>query len=405
MKKNLLFASILLAATANSQEVVSVQAGYTNQAYYSLNNGEISNIVNNDWDLAFETGAFNTGIRINGTLDWSVYTASNDTTDWANLDTAGFSTWTPLHNSDLSWSEGAFNQANDPNNPYDIGWGIYNPTSHAITGDKIFVLEASNGDIKKLWIKNLVNGTIKIQVADLDNNNLVNQSIIKGNYSDKNLVYYAIASNTVIDREPLATDWDLVFTKYIGEIAPDTYYAVTGVLTNPYTSLYEANGDLASNLTYNNAIPFNTEINTIGYDWKSYSFSAGGYVLDDSLVFFIESQNGDVFKLVFTGFGGSSTGDFEFTLTQIGAASIASTPAANALNIYPNPAIDILHIENANNIQSISILNMNGQIVRDQNIQNQSIIQFDINNLPNGIYVLKATQTDGSIYNSKFIKK
>ena len=36
---------------------ISLQPSYTNQSFYSMENGEVANVDNADWDLAFSTGA------------------------------------------------------------------------------------------------------------------------------------------------------------------------------------------------------------------------------------------------------------------------------------------------------------------------------------------------------------
>ncbi|MDX1348678.1 MAG: T9SS type A sorting domain-containing protein [Putridiphycobacter sp.] len=407
MRKILLPLTIFTSLFSIGQTVseqVSIQPGYTNQAYYSIQNGEISNISNNDWDLAFEIGSFGTGVRINGTLDWSVYVASTDTTTWATTDTTGLSTWTPLHNSDISWGEGAFNKDYDPNNQFDIGWGIYNPTTHKITGNRIFVLKASDGTVKKLWIKSMNNGTFKVLIDDLANANLTTLEIVKGDYAGKNFVYYNISNNTILDREPLASDWDFVFTKYMSEIAPNTFYPVTGVLINPSVDIYEASGADATDLTFDSSVPFSTEINTIGSDWKSYSFALNDYVIQDSLAFFIQPASGDVYKLVMTDFGGSSNGIFEFDLTQIGTASISEPTLEKDFSIYPNPAVNEIFIAGAENLISMQIFNLAGKAILQIRAEGSDIIQINTQALSTGTYIVQAIDKNGRSTMSKFVK-
>ena len=45
---------ILISQNISSQfsDSVYLSASYTNQSYYNLNSGEVSNIDNNNWDLA-----------------------------------------------------------------------------------------------------------------------------------------------------------------------------------------------------------------------------------------------------------------------------------------------------------------------------------------------------------------
>ena len=34
---------------------ISMNSGYTNQSFYSMQNGEVLNIANDNWDIAFST--------------------------------------------------------------------------------------------------------------------------------------------------------------------------------------------------------------------------------------------------------------------------------------------------------------------------------------------------------------
>jgi len=73
------------------------------------------------------------------------------------------------------------------------------------------------------------------------------------------------------------------------------------------------------------------------------------------------------------------------------------------INIYPNPANDILFIENSKNIdiRTISILNIYGQIVREFE---PHTTQLEISNIPVGIYFLKIATEQGDVM-KKVIKQ
>lgn len=68
------------------------------------------------------------------------------------------------------------------------------------------------------------------------------------------------------------------------------------------------------------------------------------------------------------------------------------------INIYPNPTIDFLNLENANG--DYLITNLNGQVVNKGNINGNSI---DVRNLPTGNYIISITGTN-SISQLSFIK-
>ena len=66
---------------------ISLNNGYSNQSFFSLSNGEISNVSNDNWDLAFATDPFSTAIRINGGKGVELYNYDlGDTSDWSVID-------------------------------------------------------------------------------------------------------------------------------------------------------------------------------------------------------------------------------------------------------------------------------------------------------------------------------
>lgn len=72
----------------------------------------------------------------------------------------------------------------------------------------------------------------------------------------------------------------------------------------------------------------------------------------------------------------------------------------NNLKIYPNPTSDILNIQTDLAIESISVYNQLGQLVKNQ--KQQSI---DLTNVPNGLYILQIKLEDGQTATQKIIKK
>jgi len=70
----------------------------------------------------------------------------------------------------------------------------------------------------------------------------------------------------------------------------------------------------------------------------------------------------------------------------------------NSILAYPNPANDILNIEfNNNHVINLSLVNMMGQIIYSETPDALSKTQISLNNLPEGIYLLKLTTKEGSI--------
>ena len=77
----------------------------------------------------------------------------------------------------------------------------------------------------------------------------------------------------------------------------------------------------------------------------------------------------------------------------------------NSFSIYPNPSNGVITIQASNSINTVNIYNMIGNLVMVKNISNNQA-NLNIENLTNGVYFMELNlESDGSILNSKFIKK
>ena len=396
----LLMAALYTGLHASAQETVSMGSGYSNENYYSLSSGDEISVVRDNWDIAFASdglGSSSSTIRINGSIGTELYLFSNDTADWGSLDTTGFQ-WSQLINSETDWSTGAF-QNQTPASGFDLGWGTYNSITHIVSGDRIFLLKLANGVYKKLIIDQLTGGEFTFHYADLDGSNLVETSVSKSNYAGKNFGYYSLQNNVSLDREPLANSWDLLFTKYVVDLGGGYLYGVTGVLANAGIQVAQAN-------SVNNVLTeswqghsFDDNIGTIGWDWKSFNMTTFAYEIEDSLVYFIEDEIGNIHKVVFTGFGGSSTGDFIFTKEVVNAVGLTEFKN-EILNVYPNPASGIINVifsSNENEI-ALSIVGLSGRTVASRELNvNAGMAQesIDISHLNSGVYLLTLRTSKG----------
>ena len=313
---------------------VSLSPGYANQSFYSMQNGEIINISNEDWDIAFSTDAFSATIRINDGKGVELYTYPlGDTSSWTTINNSSINILTnPMYNSDTKWSSGAFdtNQVGG----FDYGWGIYNLQNHHIVGDSLFIIKTVNGTWKKLWMERKSSGAYIFKYANLDGTNEISDNILASNYDNKLFIYYSLDNNILLDREPPLSNWDITFTKYITEVQ-STPYSVTGVLSNEGIEVAQADG-LQNPLSYTNysSHVFQTDINTIGYDWKTFQ---GSYILDPERCFFIRDYDQNIWRLFFTNFDGMSTGNIEFNTELITSTNISETEKQSTLTVYPNP--------------------------------------------------------------------
>ena len=419
MKKLGLYVGILLLSYNTSaqvnEETVTIGQGYQNQAFYSLANGEISQNDKNNWDLAFEAYSFGAGIRINdakGLKLWRYPNADNSAFG-TSLDTTGISNWSQLINSDEFWEIGAFNKTANPNNQFDLGWGTYNTTTHVITGDSLFILEKSNGDLIQIDIQNISSGAFNFRYADLDGQNIENNAVLKSEFSGKIFGYFNLDSGQTLDLEPLSSKWELLFTSYVTYLGPNMPYGVTGVLSNAGVEVAKVE-NVANTTTFNDwsSSIFKEEINTIGYNWKSLNYQTFQFEVDDSLVYFVKSKQDEIWKIVFTGFGGSANGNYEFTTELMSTASLSNHKKNDTkFTVYPNPVqsenITIVYDLPSNENAELFITDISGKIVHREAfnaIEGLTTKQIQLANLKPGIYMVNLKLNNG-VLTQKLIKQ
>lgn len=392
---NFILFSCLFNVLIAQNNQISLNPGYTHQSFYSMQNGEILNITNNDWDIAFSTDAFSSTIRINDGQGVELYTYQDgDTSAWNMINSSTTNILTsPMYNSDTSWDYGAFG-VNQASGMMDYGWGVYNIVTHHIVGDSLFIIKTVDGNWKKLWLDKKAGGTYEFKYADLDGANEISTSVPASNYSNKRFIYYSLSQDLIIDREPALSSWDITFTKYITPVQ-GTPYGVTGALSNQGIKIADAT-NITSPFTYvdYNAHTFSQEINTIGYNWKTFDMSSFTYTLDNDRCFFIKDYNQNVWRIIFTQFDGSSTGNIEFNTQSLSSTSVSNIANTNnSLNIYPNPAnnqdISIIYEAVENNV-SLKISDISGRVVYSNILPGGGLKRYSIPSyyFDKGVYIV-----------------
>jgi len=340
----LVFVLFSISLTSNGQgtmvpDSIIMSAQYADEVYYNLDGGVILTSPRNTWDIAFRTKKLSSSILTNDGSGVVLYTYPNaDTTGWYSVDTSGLSGWTPMFNDPADWENGAFSR-NATGHP-DYGWGKYNEITHNLVGDSLFIIKARDGSFKKLWIVRKYSSldTYYFRYANLDGTNEQSVSCNLDGLTDKDLIGYSFAANSLVNFEANIDTWDIVFTKYMSVQPNGTPYPVVGVLSNqgvktkkfhPVPLAYDDFG----------AGTWDSTRSSIGWDWKVFDNGTFSYKIVDSTVYFITALTGDIYKLVFTTFAGSSTGIVKFNRMKAAGAGTGE-PGANSiqLNVYPNPA-------------------------------------------------------------------
>lgn len=383
-------------------DMVSIQNGYTNQSFYSMVNGEVANVINTDWDIAFQLRGYAASILINSKRGVSLWKANKDISQWSSMTTADTTGIVSdpayqLFNSDTSWDFGAFNRTNNASNQFDLGWGEYNYITHIITGDSVFFIKVGPTDYRKLRIDDLTGGIYNFRFANLDGTGEVVTSLNKQNFQNKFFGYFSIVNNTTIDREPVYNSWDLTFCQYFAQTP--IAYMVTGVLSND--SVYVAKAyPVDTALTTPAGFNFSGDMNAIAYEWKSYNMGTNMWDIADSTVYFVQDRTGYLWKMIFTGFGGSTNGNFIFEKGPANQTGLFENSPVKSFGVYPNPtsgfARMMLQTEEAG-MATIQLVDLNGKTVLQQ-VQwlNGGLNTLDMNlsDLNAGIYQAVVRQGD-----------
>jgi hypothetical protein len=408
----LLVAGSNFSASSNpsngTPDSVIMGQGYASDIYYSFENGVVATVSRSNWDIGFHTSLWSATIITNGGAGINLYTYPNaDTTGWATVDTAGITAWPIMYDSEDNWEDGAFvrNAGGHP----DYGWGKYNPISHDVVGDSVYILKTSANAYKKIWIqrKNSINNKYFIRLANLDGSDDHVVELDINPFRNTNFVYYDLASENFVEREPDTASWDILFTKYMGIQPNETMYGVVGVLSNFDVYANEFYPVAPDFIDYA-SMPFDSTKSSIGWEWKTFDMNTVTWSVADSAAFFVRTRKGDIYKLVFTSFEGTSTGKIIFTREPLTSGVADQARFSPEVSVYPNPVRDRLTIDFGKQISGeavVSIFDITGRQVYSSNIQaDNRTVSLSIGELSlhKGFHLIKIETADRA-YSSKFM--
>ncbi|MFZ1749849.1 MAG: HmuY family protein [Saprospiraceae bacterium] len=395
-------------STGQSFVEMSTGAGYNKQSFVKLSTGAQKQVNNDSWDLAFSAFGFqDAGIFINESAGSTMgqnlpltelYYAQ--TTDWsAAIDVEKIKDVTYL-NSEASWVYGAFNETRDTLNPFDYGWGKYQPATNRVIGDKVFVMRLRNGEFRKVKIESLTGTTYTFKYAKLDGTGEVTKTLNKltDNRGQK-LIFFSFTTNNTVDVLP-ATGFDLMYCRYIS-LAKDPngtivqQYNVTGVLTGPGVQTAKATGINPTTVSLNDyKDKFVSKTDAIGYDWKN--LVGTGWVIDATTVYFVKTEDGKIYKLQFIDFEGSATGTAVIQKTDLGVSSSNEIEGVET-GIFPNPVSNQLFIsldisESLSGNLRTEVIDISGKVMTSGTIDASSgfkVLEINTADWNAGMYFVK----------------
>ncbi len=393
------------AASVNGPDSLTLGPGYSNDVYFSFENGVVAEVPRANWDIAFHTTVWTASIITNGGSGVNLYVYPNsDTAGWATVDTAGMAAWPALYDNEDDREDGAFNRGSAGHPDY--GWGKYNPINHDVVGDSLYIIKTLSGAYKKIWIlrKNSIANTYYLRYANLDGSEEKNMQLAINPHRNRNFIHYSFATDAFVEREPDTASWDIHFTKYMAIQSNGTPYSVVGVQNNfkVYGNQFQGVGPDFTDWT---SQPLDSTLSPIGWEWKTFDMNTFTWTVADSNAFFVQTRTQDIWKLVFTRFDGSTTGKIVFETLPVSLSSTGDPlPAIDrSISVYPNPVSDRLNIElgeNYNGPADIRIYDITGkQVFRSESPAQNGNVSLVIQDagLLRGIYVLKVTAGTASL--------
>jgi len=399
----ILFLSALSLSFAQEvEDSISMQPGYTNDVFYSLENGEVSAYSGSSWTVAFYNNAMSAAIMINDGRGVELFKVTDDISQFANItDTIGLSTWTQLYGTNATWRDGSAFEGETTGSPFNYGWGDYDLATKVVSGSRIFMIKTIEDAYYKVYVVKKETGIVTYRYASLDNSFDTTMVINVPDYLNKSYAYLNMDNHTLQDREPNGDEWDFVFTRYVTFVTNpqgSAYYPVVGVFSNEGVEVAEVN-DIPANADYAGA-PFSGARNVIGDDWKSFDPMAipPQFVLNDSLTYYVQNQVGDIYKLYFTRFDGSSTGNVRFNKEKVasGTTSIRDNqPNLDVHTIYPNPSkgsVDLVFSSEEKEKLNLRVYSLLGKLVINSEIVANlglNSIRLNLNDVENGVYLVQ----------------
>lgn len=416
MKQIFIIALCIAAGALSAQELqeISTGSGYNKQSYVNLVAGTEHQVANEAWDIAFTVAPEDAGIFINESVGsaleaFPIQAFISFTDDFTLVPDSTLFIEYPLLNRESSWSYGALNEYRDGGDPFDFGWGMYNPATQEIEGFYIYVIQLRNGSYLKLQIQSLTNGVYTFRYANLDGSDEVTKTISKADHAGKILAYFSFATGESVDVEP-ADGFDLLYCRYIalleaqGDSVP---YLLTGILSAKGIEVAQADNvdpNTVEFQAYADSLSSHPEI--IGYDWKFFDLGNFAWVITQNLVYFVKTRDDHIWKLQLLTFSGSGSGNTVFEKTDLGILSAVEDPwsPVSKFNVYPNPSINEVNVsytlkDPGSATVKLQLFDSSGRFVDQYNTQageGLNVFTFQRDNLISGTYFIRMMVGDQS---------
>ena len=263
---------------------VELGTTYGLQIYYDLaTNTIVKTNHKTDWDLAFECSTDGWHVVLNSSLAMAA----------ARIEDIDFDQVTETSGADWNWDHQTGSMDS-------TAIGDYRNQDYVYIIDRGYNEMGEQLGYKKIMLS-YTEDMYEIKSANLDGTE--EQTSIVTKDTSINFQAFSFNSHSSVDIEPAKNSWDLLFTQYTHIFQnPTMPYLVTGVLLNRYeTTCAEDEVTSFDDINLDNVSDFNfmSDINIIGYDWKSYDGGSGQFTIVGDRNYILNDNLGVYYKLRF----------------------------------------------------------------------------------------------------------
>lgn len=291
-----------------THSIVDMGSNYDQQIFFDLKSNSVVFTSNPaSWHLAFETGANDLHIFLNGGNSVFAYNTHQKSLDQVQKLPSG------LNSNGTGW------QFDTPSgNPDSTAFGEWYDANGKTKGE-VYIVQVAPDRYIKMQLLNADEQHYHFAWLPLEATGVFQEAKVDKN-TDYDFSYFSFDQGQV-QPEPPKNSWDIVFTVYRyvyhTQAYPNFPYEVRGVLLNP-TGTLAAMDSIHSfeqiDLQMASAMKLSNARDVIGFEWKTYS--GGRYVVDRRKNYIIQTRDNNLFKLHFLDYynssGAQGSPSFEF---------------------------------------------------------------------------------------------
>ncbi|MEG0696384.1 MAG: T9SS type A sorting domain-containing protein, partial [Algoriella sp.] len=94
----------------------------------------------------------------------------------------------------------------------------------------------------------------------------------------------------------------------------------------------------------------------------------------------------------------------DFYLEDLNTEDLNVNNNLKSLQLYPNPADNIVNIKSLSNLQTLTVIDFTGRVLKEQKNINQKDVKLNISGIPKGIYIIHVKTEQESVSKKLIVK-